>query len=228
MPSDTSARLVRSQLEAGLAELARDASEGRYNTLCIRALGGAARVLGHYEVADRAAGLLRAAPDGAFWSGMITNIDRPETVPERMRTFGPPAELEKRHPPYREDELVERIRSLASTEKHFALCLEGLVHEARGVAGDGVRLEEVGDALAVLGEFEAARNIARDPALQPFRQQGVRFVLVIELHRRGQVEEASAHLAELDSAGLGAWARVHLAWGFAGREPWGGYPFPDW
>lgn len=229
MPSDAaSARLVRSHLEAGIAELERDASEGRYNTLCIRALSSAAKVLGQNEVADRAARLLRAAPDGAFWAGVMTNIELPVTVPERMRTVEPAAELEDRHPSYREDELIARIRLCAATEQHFALCLEGRFQEARALAGSGVRLEEVGDTLAVLGEFDAARSVASDPALEPFRQRGVLFVLVIELFRRGHVEEAGALLAELESAGLGAWERVHLALGFAGREPWGGYPYPDW
>jgi hypothetical protein len=229
MPSDTaSARLVRSHLEAGIAELERDARDGRYNTLCIRALGSAAKVLDQNEIADRAFRLLRAAPDGAFWAGMITNIELPETVPGRMRTVDPPAELEGRHPPYRADELVERIRSCASTEKHFALCLEGRFLEARALAGSGVRLEEVGETLAVLGEFDAARSVASDPGLEALRQRGVRFVLVIELFRRGRLDEAGALLAELESAGLGAWERVHLALGFAGREPWGGYPYPDW
>jgi hypothetical protein len=229
MPSDTtSVRLVRSHLETGIEELERDASEGRYNTLCIRALGSAARVLGQHAVADRAVRLLRAVPDRAFWAGAITNVELPATVPERMRTVAPLVELEARHPPFRTAEIVERIRSCAATEKHFALCLDGRFQEARALAGSGVRLEEVGDTLAVLGEFDAARSVASDPALEAFRQQGVRFVLVIELFRRGRVDEAGALLAELESAGLGAWERVHLALGFADREPWGGYPFPDW
>jgi hypothetical protein len=229
MPSDTvSAGLVRSHLQAGIEELERAASEGRYNTMCIRALGSAAKVLGQDAVADRAARLLRAAPDGAFWAGAITNVELPATVPERMRTMDLPEVLEKRHPAYHADELVERIRSCAATEKHFALCLEGRFQEARALAGSGVRLEEVGDALAVLGEIDAARSVASDPALEAFRQRGVRFVLVIELFRRGRLDEAGALLAEFESAGLGAWERVHLALGFADREPWGGYPFPDW
>jgi hypothetical protein len=229
MPSDAlSAKLVRSHLEVGIAELERDASEGRYNTLCIRALGSAAKVLDQNEVADRAARLLRAAPDGAFWAGVITNMELPATVPERMRTLEPTLELEDRHPQYREVELVGRIRSCAATEQHFALCLEGQFQKACALAESGVRLEEVGDTLAVLGEFDAARSVARDPTLEPFRQRGVLFVLVIELFRLGRVEEAGALLAELETAGLGAWERVHLALGFAGREPWRGYPYPDW
>jgi hypothetical protein len=158
----------------------------------------------------------------------MTNMELPATVPERMRTLEPARELADRHPQYLEEELVGRIRSCAATEKHFALRLEGRFQKACALAGSGVRLEEVGDTLAVLGEFDAARSVACDPALEPFRQRGVMFVLVIELFRFGHVEEAGALLAELESAGLGAWERVHLALGFAGREPWRGYPYPDW
>jgi hypothetical protein len=229
MPSDTvSAGLVRSHLQAGIEELERAASKGRYNTMCIGALGSAAKVLGQDAVADRAVRLLSAAPNAAFWAGAITNVELPATVPERMRTIDPADVLEKRHPPYHADELIERIRSCASTEKHFALCLGGRFQEARALAGSGIRLEEVGNALAVLGEIDAARRVASDPTLETFRRRGVRFVLVIELFRRGRVDEATSLLAEFESAGLGAWERVHLALGFAGREPWGGYPFPDW
>lgn len=229
MPSDTAlAALVTSHLQAGMEELERAARDGRYNTMCIRALGTAATVLGQDAVADRAARLLRAAPDGAFWAGTITNIELPAMVPDRMRTIDPPEVLEKRHPPYHPDELVERIRSCAATEEHFALCLEGRFQEARALTGSGVRLEEVGDALAVLGEFAAAWSVATDPDLEAFRQRGVKFVLLIELFRRGRRDEAGQLSSEFEAAGLGAWERVHLALGFAGREPWGGYPFPDW
>ncbi len=229
MPSNPlSAGFVESHLQVGIEDLERAASEGTYHTMCIRALGSAAKVLRQDEVASRAARLLRAAPDGVFWAGAITNIELPATVPERMRMIDTFEELERRYPLYRADELVERIRSCASTEKHFALCLEGRFPEARSLGGSGVRLEEVGDALAVLGEFDAARSVASDPALEAFRQRGVRFVLVIELFRYGRTDEAGRQLAELESAGLGTYERVHLALGFAGREPWGGYPFPDW
>ena len=57
-PDKVSATHVRNQFDAGVEELERDASEGRYNTLCIRALGSAARVLGQHNAADRAARLL--------------------------------------------------------------------------------------------------------------------------------------------------------------------------
>jgi hypothetical protein len=221
-------QLARHHLEAGIGALEKDAKGSRYNTMCIRAFAKAATVLRQRDCANRAIRLLRAAPDGAFLGGMITNIELPKTVPDGMRTVDMPEKLEEKHPPYREEDIVGRIRSCARTEEHFALCLEGRFQEARSKSGAGVRLEEIGDTLAVLGEFSAAISVARDPALDDFRQRGVLFVLVIELFRRGRVEESEAILAELESSGLDAWERIHLALGFAGREPWKGYPYPDW
>jgi hypothetical protein len=143
-PDDVSGSHVRNHLEAGIKELERAASEGRYDTLCIQALGSAAKSLGQHDVADRAVRLLLAAPDAAFWAGAITNIELPATVPERMRT------VERYYPPYQAEKIFERIRSGGTADEHLALCLDGRFNEARAVAGSGVRLEEVGDTLAVL------------------------------------------------------------------------------
>ena len=159
---------------------------------------------------------------------MITNIELSKTVPEILRTVDAPETLEEQYPPYREEDIVGRIRSCARTEEHFALCVEGRFQAARSKAGSSKRLEEVGATFAVLGEFSAALTVARDPALDDFRQRGVLLVLLIELFRRGRIEESGAILAELESSGLDAWERIQLALGFAGREPWTGYPYPDW
>jgi len=229
MPTDAvSSEPVGRLLHAGIEELERAARDGSYNTMSIRALGNAAKVLRREGIADRSAKLLRAAPDSMFTAGMLTNIEFPAVVAERMRALDDLEALEQRHPPYREDVVLERIRSCVSSEPHFALCLEGLFREAQLLAGSGSPLEEVGNTLAVFGEFDAARRVASDPALEGFRQQGVKLVLVIELFRRGRVDEARTLLDELESAGLDTWDRVHVALAFAGREPWRGYPFPDW
>ena len=228
MPLDVAIQLAKRHLDASLHELEKEADGARYNTSCIRALASAAAVLGLYDIAERALSLLRKAPDGSFFAGMITNFELPKTVPERLRTVDALETLEEQHPHYREQEIVGRIRSNAATEEHFALCIEGRFQEARSKADSGVRLEEVGATLAVLGEFDAALSVARDPLLESFRQRGVLLVLVIEFFRRDRIENSEAILAELESPGLGAWERIHLALGFAGREPWGGYPYPDW
>lgn len=229
MPPDLQAiQFARSHLESSIGELEKDAEEGRYNTMCIRALACAGAVLGQNDVAERAIRLLGVAPDEAFWGGMITNFELPKTVPEWWRMVDTPEKLEQQHPPYREENIVDRVRSYASTEEHFALCLAGRFQEARSKAKSGVQLEEVGATLAVLGQFDAALSVARDATLETFRQRGVLFVLAIELFRCGRIEEGGAMLAELKPASIGAWERIHLALGLAGREPWGGYPYPDW
>lgn len=229
MPSDAgSTRLSKSLLEAAIKELEQEAGEGCFNTLCLRSVGSAALILGQQAIADRAHLLLRTAPDEALWAGAVTNMNFSAVVLERLRMAVTTSDVEERHPPCRVEEIIERIQSDSAREKHLALCLQGRFDEARDMARSGLCLEEVGEMLAVLGEFDAARRIAIDAGLEAFRQQGVEFVLVIELYRRGRVEEALSLLAVLESAGLGAWSRVHLALGFAGRESWGGYPFPDW
>lgn len=220
-------RLVKYLLEAGIAQLERETAEGRYNTLCLRALARAATLLSQKQIVDRALTLLRAAPNDAFCSGVITNIDLPKAV-EKLRTIESQEKLEESYRSFNEKEVVDSMRAYANTENHLALCFVGHFQEARSKARSGVRLEEVGDTLAVLGEFDAALEVARDPALERFRQNGILLVLAIELFRRGRIEQSESILEELESMGLDAWVRVHLALGFAGREPWSGYPYPDY
>lgn len=220
-------RLVKSHLEAGIAQLEREAAEGRYATICLRALAGAATLLNQKRIAERSLNLLRSAPDESFCSGVITNIDLPKAV-ERLRTILPLDKLKIFYRSFNENEILDSMRAYANTENHLALCFAGHFQEARSKAQSGVRLEEVGDTLAVLGEFDAALNVARDPALEPFRQNGVLLVLAIELFRRGRIDQSENILEELELKGLDPWHRIHLALGFAGREPWSGYPYPDW
>ncbi len=228
MALNTALKLARHHLEASIRVLEEEAEGVRYNTFCIRDLASASAVLQQNDVAERACRLLRAAPDEAFWAGAIANFELPKTVPEGLRSGDRLENLEKKHPPYREEEMIGRIRSYATTEEHFALCLQGRFEEARSKAVSGIRLEEVGDTLAVLGDFDGAMSVAREPLLEPFRQRGVLLVLAIEFFRRGQFERSEVVLAELESSGLGPSERIHLALGFVGREPWGGYPYPDW
>lgn len=227
MPAVDAIELAKHQLAASIYELESEAAGGRYNTFCIRSLANAAVILGQQDIAGRALHLLGAAPDDAFWAGAITNFDLPKTVPARLRTTEPSDELAKQHPAYCEETIVGRIRSYANHEEHFALCLSGEIQKARSKA-KGLQLQEVGATLAVLGDFDSALSVARDPALELFRQHGVLLVLVVEFFRRARFADANKILAELQAVGLGASDRVILALGLAGREPWGGYPYPDW
>ena len=198
-----------------------------------------AKLLHEEKIAALAQHLLEAAPDVAFWVGMITNFKLPEVVPQRLRSIPPLEELERWHPPYRGEDILNRIRTHGRTygqpEPWVAPCLKGRYQEAYAQAHSELALQEVGSTLAVLGEFDAALRVARDPALWRGRQRHILLVLTIEFLRRGHTAESQAILAELElpwkTKPVGttwAWDRVDLALGFAGREAWGGYPYPDW
>jgi hypothetical protein len=215
-------------LEAAAAALENEASEDRYNTFCIRALACVATLLQQRGVAERAAQLLREAPDEAFWAEAITNVDLPTKVPEALRQIDSLTALADQYPPYRKEDILRRIRSCAATDDHIARCLEGRFHEACAEAGSGLQLQEVGLTLAALGAFDGALSVARDPALEAFRRKGVLLVIVIEMFRHARISETHALLAELESSECGPWDRILLALGFGQREPWAGYPYPDW
>jgi hypothetical protein len=217
---------ARRQLRLCIEGLEQEDSPYRRNVTCLRALAGAATLLDEHEIADRALRRLRGIPDAAFWRGSLMNFDPPSVVPESFRAVPSMAELEEAHPPYRDDAILGRIRAYAASAPHIALCLSGGVQEARAAAGTELALAEVGATLAVLGEFDAARNVARDAALPAERRSGVALALAIERFRRGK-EDAEV-LNELEAASIDPWERIILALGFAGREPWAGYPYPDW
>lgn len=196
-------RNARFHLEDGIDQLERDAAAGRYNTLSISAIGNAATLLGVADVAARATRLLRAAPDHVFFAGAMTNIELPQVVPDSMRELGRPEELARRHPISSDHDIRERIRSCAADEKHFALCLAGRVLEARLEAGSGRQLEEVGDALAILGDFDGALSVALDPALEEFRQQGVRYVMGLSTSGAAVQPKRTKYLRDVARQGLG-------------------------
>lgn len=227
--SPLASRLIRRQLKAGIEQLEREAADRYHNITHIQVLGLTAKALGHPDVCERALRLFQSAPSESFFAGILTNLKLPKAPPHWMRTIGSVEKWQGDYPLYQGETMIAYLKKSASgSDEHLALCLEGRFAEARALAGSGRQLEEVGSTLAVLGEFEIAGSVACDPALEAFRQKGVRLVLVMELFRRKRTEEATDLLGELEAEGLSAWDRILLATAFADRVPWIGYPYPDW
>lgn len=206
--SPLSELLIDDLLETAFPEFERAAQKGAASTR-IHFIGAAARVLGRTSVEARALRLLES-------------IESRDAAPRRPTNAGPWWIWLQYIRPFVLERTIEQMRSAASRERPIALCLEGRFREAHVAAGSGRSLEDVGNALAVLGEFKAARRVGRDPVLAMDRRRDVRFVLAIELFRHGRADEALALLAELEPT-LDAWERVQLALGFGGWE-WLGYP----
>ena len=217
---------ARLQLRACIEEIEEEDSPYRRNTIYLRALAGAAKLLDEHEIAAQALRVLRGVPDTDPWQGFLTNLDPPHVVPESLKTAPSMTELEEAHPLYQEDAIIGRIRAYAESAPHIALCLGGRIDEARSAAADDLAQAEVGATLAVFGEFDAALRVANDPTLPASRKTGISLVVAIESFRRERPSEDI--LSELEPLEPDPWHRIALALGFAGREPWSGYPYPDW
>ena len=229
VPSIATDELTGRLLRDAVTQLELQAREGRYATTCIRAVADGARLLGDEGLASRTLRLLQEAPDGGFSHGALASFELPQLAPRWMRTCRTHQEIATEHPVYDGQRSFELIKACATSEPHIGLCLEGQHEEARSVAGSDRALEEMGAALAVLGQFDATLSIARLPTLPGFRQRGILQVLIIEEFRADQCDQAILLLEELEAGGhLDAWNRLHLALGLAGRVPWAGYPFSDW
>jgi hypothetical protein len=221
---DTAIRLV----EHAFVQLENDAKQGRYAPPRTKFAGSVARLLGREDIARRCAKLLGDTPDTVFWNGILTNIALPEAVPPQMRSIPSLAELEEAFPTYSESRVVAYIRQCAETERHLALALERRYEEAFDQARTDLQVEEIALAQAVLGDMEAAVDSAVSQVSSGDRRFGVFLVLTVELFRRGRVAEAHRQLAALDSGHLNVWSAGQLALGIADRQPWQGYPYPDW
>ena len=210
-------RLAYRFLEAAITELEQEAGRGSYNASCIRAAASVAKLLGEQALLGRALPLLHRGTEKRGWA--------PDVL-QRMRSIWALAKLEQWHRPYREEELLARVKDLAKEEPHFGFCLEGRFEEACQRFGSGQELQEIAATLALLGDCETALRFAHE-RVPPNRRKGVLLVVIVELWRRGQVDRLTSVLAEAEAMGLDAWDRLQLALGFAGREPWKGYPYPD-
>ena len=221
----TDPAIIQRLLEAATVHIEHAARDRKLNLFEVRAVADAATHLGFPELEERAFAIFRQAPDEAFWAGAITNIELPTSVPDAMRARTTPEALARNHPPI---DGAKLLRMIESSEEHIALCSVKRFDEAQAVAKTDLALEEVGLTLAVLGEFEAAIQVASSAKLPDFRKQGIKLVLLIEYHRRGKFAEAQSILTEYEAQGIGASTLVHLAYGIAGYDAWPGYPYPDW
>jgi hypothetical protein len=222
-------RRARDHLVAAVEALERSSAAGRHETMRARAVTETATVLGYSDLADRAQTVLRQAPDTAFLTGAITNVaSAGPSAGERMRAIKPIDEIERDHPNVTGSQLEARLRRWADTEPHVAMCLGGRHRDATASASTSRVVVEIGATLAALGDINSARALLRHSALDASHREGLLVVLMIESARHGRADDASGAGTSADLVAFDTWSRVHLALGLAGRDPWSGYPVPDW
>jgi len=199
-------------------ELARQ----RWHTMLATKVGGLA-VLAcdprSREVAER---ILRDAPDAAF-SAAITNVPVAELRRRIRRELPSASELDQLFPFYG-PAVLDHVKRFS--EAHVLLVLEGRSQEAWNNATTDLAKEEHLEACALVGDIQ--RVLELHEVLPPIRQYGPLIVACIETFRRDDEVTSRKMLDRLhDRRPNDCWMWIHLASGFLGRVPWGGYPFPD-
>lgn len=127
---------------------------------------------------------------------------------------------------YPKDTLPYQVRQVKN-EPHLALCLDGKYEEALKYAVNDLALEDISATQAVLGDFnDAYETLKKIKTRHSARDMLV--VFIVEKFRRNEMEDVLALLDELRVKQIDLWEYVHLAFGFAGYEPWGGYPYADY
>jgi hypothetical protein len=214
--------LALEQIQRSVTEIEGDASRGQYVWNLIGDVANVARLLGGGELATRALRVLHeSSPPEYYLKRAARSVE----------------ELERDYPLYQESRILDMMQAAALREPHLALALEGRYDQALANAEWATEVEEIGETRAVRGDFEGAvlcLQLLAEPGCKHFgvgfesRQKALLVVIAIELFRRGLNEQAQIVLSDLESRRIESWYRVNLAVGLAGREPWQGYPYPDY
>lgn len=200
----------------------------KVNIFSVRAVGGAAVLLGFDSLAERCESLLQAIPDGAFTAGMITNFALPKQAPPGMRQLSPIDRLALDHPPLTNGSVAQNVRDCGQGETHLRLAADRRYDEAFAACQTELDCEETAAAQAVLGDIDAALESAASRVKPSGRSDNVRFICTIERFRREQWDEADELLSKIYARQIGPWSAAQMALGANHRVPWIGYPFPDW
>lgn len=196
----------------------------RWHTMLATKVGGLAVLACDARSRAVAERILRDAPDAAFWAGAITNVPVAGLRRRIRRELPSATELDQLFPIYGAT-VLDHVKRFS--EAHVLLVLEGRSREAWESATTDLAKEEHLEACAVVGDNERVLELRE--ALPPIRQDGPLMVACIESFRRNDEITSRKMLDRLHERrphDCGMW--IHLASGFLGRVPWGGYPFPEY
>ncbi len=219
----------RALLEGALRLVEDHVQRGQFHTLLVRKIVEACTVLDFADLATSARALLQKAPDSAFFAGAIMNFIPDSGAVARMRRGSTIEEIQRSYPWF-EKSAIERI---ARSQEATRIAWERNYRDAVAAAPTQDRaphetpaIVEVALTAAVLGDFAIAEDILQDEHIGPGPVHLGRMVLAIEYTRAGLYAKARATAGRLQL--IGPWEAIHFALGFSGRQPWAGYPDPDY
>lgn len=138
-------------------------------------------------------------------------------------------DAERASPVKSTDDILAGIRRSCHNEPHLMLTIDGKVDEAFALQGSSsdLRQSEIAATVALLGNLPRACELTEAIGNSSYRE-GPWIAIAIEAFRRGDSPMLDRALDALGSdESRSPWTSLHLALGLMGREPWVGYPYPD-
>jgi hypothetical protein len=184
---------------------------------------GLCSLLDRPDLSTRIAAVLARTPVDTWLQGALTNIDLADVNPERLRRPHSAEDISREHPICSDESIAAHLTACAQTERHLAFVLRGDLEGAARAASDNREMQEIGEALAVLGQPERALTFIDTKVIENSRRHGVRYIVSLETCRREHRVPPA-----LRNSPLNAWSRFHVILALANRLPWTGYPFADY
>lgn len=201
-------------LEEAINELERDATNNQFDSICIQQFANISRLINRDDLVPRIV---------AVWENAIDFTKRPDVF-RNLQLDKPVDKIIQYLPTYPKDTLPV---TTTTSELHISLCLQRRYYEARQFAKNELALEDIAATQIVMGDFDAAKETLQMIKTRTSARD-LQIVFIVELFRRDRNDEAESLLNELRKNGLRLWEYIHLAYGLAGHEPWGGYPYFDY
>jgi len=192
-------------------------SKGHFNWDCMKDAVTLFRLLHREDLVSRVSNFWDEACDQLGSPGQFIGGLGEKEIFER-------ALLKKEYP---KDALPDHVKQILH-EPHIAFCLDGKYANAIQYAVNDLALEEIAATQAVLGDFSAAEETLKLIRTRDNAEQMLVIIFIVEKYRRNEMEDVARLLDHIKIKGASLWDYVHLAYGFAGYEPWGFYPYADY
>lgn len=126
------------------------------------------------------------------------------------------------------EKLIENLQNMAPERIELCSRKDITINKALQTAKSQLDIEEIGCTFAVIGQYIMAQKIAKETRLDNFRQQNITWIIETERLREGDLSNLNFEILGLHDWGASPWQAGHVALCALGRQPWLGYPYPDW
>ncbi|MBC7878979.1 MAG: hypothetical protein H7Y59_17545 [Anaerolineales bacterium] len=193
------------------------ASNNYFNWYCMQHIVTLSRLLDREDLTPRVARL---------WDDAVKRFGKSEEPKGGLGATDPIEKSLRFVKQYPKDSLPYHVK-LIRNEPHITLCLDAQYDEALKHAANDLALEDIAATQIVLGDFVTAQETLKRITTRN-SVKDMLIVFIIEKFRRNEMKDVFSLLDELRARQIDLWEYVHLAFGFAGYEPWGGYPYADY